>query len=76
MLPQKHYFWMTTKPTVMARRTAKNVYINKKTTLHGNHAILYISWPSLHHYNMKLPIFMSLLYGVCEHNTKIVTFFF
>ena len=46
------------------------------TTLHVNHAIFYISLPSLHHYVMKLPNFTSLLYGVGEHNTKIVTFFF
>ena len=32
--------------------------------------------PSLHHYDMKLPNFTSPLYGVGEHNTKIVTFFF
>ena len=30
----------------------------------------------LHHYDMKLPNFTSPLYGVGEHNTKIVTFFF
>ena len=32
MLPWKHYFWMTTKPMTMAvaRRMAKNVYINKQ----------------------------------------------
>ena len=39
------------------------------------HAILYISFPSLHHYDMKLPNFTSLL-GVGEHNTEIVAFFF
>ena len=32
--------------------------------------------PSLHHYDMKLPNFTSPLYGVGEHNTKIVAFFF
>ena len=31
---------------------------------------------SLHHYDMKLPNFMSPLYGVGEHNTQIVAFFF
>ena len=40
------------------------------------HAILYISLPSLHHYDMKLPNFTSPLYGVGEHNTKIVPFIF
>ena len=40
------------------------------------HAILYISLPSLHHYDIKLPNFTSPLYGVGEHNTKIVAFFF
>ena len=33
--------------------------------------ILYISLPLLHHYDMKLPNFTSLLYGVGEYNTKI-----
>ena len=32
--------------------------------------------PSLPHYEMKLPNFTSPLYGVGEHNTKIVAFFF
>ena len=40
-----------------------------------NHAILDIFLPSLNHYDMRLPNFMSPLYGVGEHNTKIVTFF-
>ena len=70
---------MTTKPTMMAmaRRTAKNnmfILTNNKFAVH--HAILYISLPSLHHYGMKLPNFTSPLYGVGEHNTKIVAFFF
>ena len=41
-----------------------------------NHAILYISLPSLHHYDMKFAYFTSLHYGVGEHGTKIVAFFF
>ena len=41
-----------------------------------HHAILYISLPSLHHYDMKLPNFTSPLYGVGEHNKTIVAFFF
>ena len=32
--------------------------------------------PSLHHYDIKIPNFTSLLYGVGEHNTKIVASFF
>ena len=32
--------------------------------------------PLLQHYDMKLPNFTSPLYGVDEHNTKIVAFFF
>ena len=31
---------------------------------------------SLHHYDMKLPNSTSPLYGIGEHNTKIVAFFF
>ena len=66
---------MTTKPTTTAtaRRTAKkkDVYIYNQ-----HHAILYISLPSLHHYDMKLPNFTSPLYGVGERNTKIVVSFF
>jgi len=80
MLPWQHYFWMTTKPTMTMtpRRTAKNnMFILTKTTiLHVHHAILYISFPSLYHYEMELPIFTSPLYGVGEHNTEIVAFFF
>ena len=34
------------------------------TTLHVKHAILCISLPSLHHYDMKFPYFTSPLYGV------------
>ena len=41
------------------------------TFFHVRYAILYISLPSLHHYDMKLPNFTSPLYGVGERNTKI-----
>ena len=41
------------------------------TTLHVHHAILYISLPSLHHYDMKLPTLESPLYGVGEHIQKL-----
>ena len=57
------------------RQTNKK-FIMTTTTLHVNHAILYSSLPSLHHCDMKLPNFTSPLYGVGEHNTKIVAFFF
>jgi len=46
------------------------------TTSHVHHAIFYISFPSLHHCDMKLPNLTSPLYGVGEHYTKIVAFFF
>ena len=42
----------------------------QSTTLHVHHAILYISLPSLHHYDMKLPNFKSPFYGVGEHIQK------
>jgi len=48
----------------------KYVYINV------NRAILYISLPSLHHYDMKLPNFTSPLYGVGKHNHKNCRFLF
>ena len=40
------------------------------------YAILYISVPSLHHCEMKLPNFTGSLYEGGEHDTKIVAFFF
>ena len=39
-----------------------------------HHAILYISLLWLHPCDMKLPNFTRLLYGVGEHNTKVVFF--
>ena len=53
----------------------KYVYTNNLTLL-VHHAILYISLPLLHYYDMKLPNFMSPLYGLDEHSTKIAAFFF
>ena len=47
--------------------------------LHVHHAILYISLPSLHHCDIKLPNFTRSLYGLGEHNTDctdVVFFFF
>ena len=70
---------MTTIPTTTAtaRGIAKNnIFILKNNNFARAHAILYISLPSLHHYDMKLVNFTSPLYGVGEHNTKIVPFFF
>ena len=60
------------------RRTAKKqkVFIYKTTHLHMHHATLFISLPSLHPCDMKLANFTLLLYGVGEHNTTVVFFFF
>ena len=59
------------------RRIAKNnMFILTNNNFARAHAILYISLPSLYHYDMKLANFTSPLYGVGEHNTKIVPFFF
>ena len=44
-------------------RQKNKIFILQATTLHMNHAILYISLPSLHHYDMKFPYFTSPLYG-------------
>ena len=38
--------------------------------MHVPHAILYISLPSWHDYDMKLPIFTRPFYEVGEQNTK------
>ena len=55
----------------------KIICLHQQTKIsHVNHAVLYISLPSLHHYDMKLPNFVSPLYGVGKHNHKIVAFFF
>ena len=51
-------------------------FYSKTTTLQVNHAILYISFPTLHLCDMKLPNFTRSLYGVREHNTVVVFFFF
>ena len=61
------------------RRTSKKkvgLDWQKKTSLHVYHAFLYISWPLLHDRDMKLPNFTRPLYGVGEHSTKILFFFF
>ena len=51
-------------------------FITKTTTLHVHHAILYISLPSLHHCDIKLPNFTRSLYGLGEQNTDVVFCFF
>ena len=38
--------------------------MKQTTTFHLHHAILYISLPSLHHYDVKLPNFTSPRHGV------------
>ena len=53
----------------------QKIGLYQQTTTFNVQAILYFSLPFLHHYNMKIPNFMSLLYEVGEHNTKIDTFF-
>ena len=67
-----------TKDDGDGRRTAnkQKVFIGNKTNLHVNHAISYISLPSLHLCNMKLPNFRPSLYGVGEHDTRVVFFLF
>ena len=41
-----------------------------------HHAILFISLPWLHPWDMKLPNFKRWFYEVGEHNTNVVFFFF
>ena len=60
--------------TGTATRTAKKAIglISKTTALHVHHAFLYISLPSLHDYNVKLPNFTF-----CRgREQKTTTFFF
>ena len=38
--------------------------------MHVHHVILYISLPSLHHYDMKRPNFASSRYGVKVNTTQ------
>ena len=54
----------------------KNVYINNNNFSRVLCHFLHFLLPSLHYYDMKLPNFTSPLYGVGEHNTKCVAFFF
>ena len=49
--------------------------LRKTTTLHVvHHSFLYISFPSLHNYDVKKPIFR--IYGGLEHKTTTAFFFF
>ena len=68
---------MTTKLMAMAmtRGMAKNRFILTNNNFQRASYFVLVSLPFLHHYNMKIPNFMSLLYEVGEHNTKIDTFF-
>ena len=56
------------------QKSKRFLLVDKTTNLHVHHAILYISLPSLHPCDMKLPNFTRLLYGVGENNTKVVFF--
>ena len=61
--------------TAMARRSAKNdmfILTNNNFARASRYFVDFL--PLLHHYDMKLPNFTSSLYGVGEHNTKIVPF--
>ena len=49
-------------------------FISKTTTLHVHHAILYISLPSLHDYDVKMPDFT--FHGGRKQATKISSFSF
>ena len=53
-----------------------NIGLDRQTTLHVHYAFLYISQPLLHDYDMNLPNLTRLLYGVGEHNKKIIFFLF
>ena len=58
----------------MTAATATRTAEGKKRTLHVYHVFLYISLPSLHDYNVKLPIFTFC--GGREHNITVFFFFF
>ena len=55
-----------------AKTTGKRqwVYISKTRTLHVHHAFLYVSHPSLHDCDVKLPNFTHPLYNIAEHNAR------
>ena len=49
-----------------------NMFVLTNNNLARASCCFVISLPLLHHCNMKLSYFMSLLYGVGEHNRQIV----
>ena len=70
-----HYYWAQATTTGTSARKAKqdSVKIGQTTTLHVHHAFLYISLPSLHDYDVKMPNFTSC--GGHEHKTTTLFFF-
>ena len=78
-LPWWQYFWTTTKPTTTAMaRTAKanmSILTNNNFARASRYFVQFFAVVAPQ-YDMKLPIFKSPLYGVGEHNTKIVAFVF
>ena len=58
--------------------TAKKVkgFYDKTANLNVHQAILHIFLPSMSPCDRKIPNFTCLLYGVGEHNTKVVFFLF
>ena len=52
----------------------QQVQIGKTTTLHLHRAFLYISQPSQHDYDVKLPNFTRPLYKLGGHNTISFSF--
>ena len=66
---------MTTKPTTtpMARRTGKN---NMFILTNGNFARASRFVHFVHMYDMRLTNFTSPVYGLSEHSTISVTFFY
>ena len=66
-------FWITTGGSLSNDDGNENGKKSKTTTLHVHHAFLYISQPSLHVCDIKLPNFTRPLYGVGEQN---ITFSF
>ena len=57
-----------------ATGTSKKLKISKTTTLHVHHACLYISLPSLHDYDAKMPHFT--FYGGRKQATTKFSFSF
>ena len=64
----------TATATAAATRTVKEqlVFVSRTTTLQVHHAFLYVSLPSLHVYEVKMPHFTFS----GERERKATTFFF